>query len=67
MKKIALITGIILSLTGFFQGFNYFLDFNILTQYGKGYVLGSILFLVSGLVLIFLGLKRSKQPSGSKS
>lgn len=58
MRKIALITGIILSLTGFFQGFRYFFDYNILTQYGKGYVWGSILFLIIGFVLIYFGLKK---------
>lgn len=60
MKKVALVIGIILSLIGFFQGFRYFFDYNTLTQYGKGYVLGSIFLLTTGLVLIYFGLKKKK-------
>ncbi len=60
MKKVALVIGIILSLIGFFQGFRYFFAYNTLTQYGKGYVLGSIFLLTTGLVLIYFGLKKKK-------
>lgn len=60
MKKIALIIGIILSATGFFQGIRYFFDYNTLTQYGKGYVWGSIFLLTIGLMLIYRGLKKKK-------
>jgi len=49
-----------LLLIGFFQGFRYLFDYNILTQYGKGYVWGSIFLLIAGLVLIFFGLKKKK-------
>jgi len=52
--------GIVLSLIGFFQGFKYFFDYNVLTQYDKGYVWGSIILLVIGLVLIYFGLKKKK-------
>jgi len=60
MKIISLIIGIVLSLIGFFQGFRYFLDYKTLTQYGKGYVWGSIFLLATGLVLIYFGLKKKK-------
>ena len=60
MKKVALVIGIILSLIGFFQGFRYFFDYNTLTQYGNGYVCGSIFLLTTGLVLIYFGLKKKK-------
>lgn len=60
MKKVALVIGIILSLIGFFQGFRYFFDYNTLTQYGKGYVWGSIFLLTTGSVLIYFGLKKKK-------
>ncbi|OQC38302.1 MAG: hypothetical protein BWX63_00402 [Bacteroidetes bacterium ADurb.Bin041] len=60
MRKVALIIGIVLLLIGFFQGFRYLFDYNILTQYGKGYVWGSIFLLIAGLVLIFFGLKKKK-------
>ncbi|MGB4415541.1 MAG: hypothetical protein WBI53_11770 [Paludibacter sp.] len=60
MKKVALIIGIVLSLIGFSQGFRYFFDYNTLTQYGKGYVWGSIFLLATGLLLIYFGLKKKK-------
>ncbi len=60
MKKVALIIGIALSLIGFSQGFRYFFDYHILSQYGKGYVWGSIFLLTIGLVLIYFGLKKKK-------
>ncbi len=60
MKKIALGIGIFLSLIGFFQGFRYFFYYNILTQYGKGYVWGSIVLFIAGLTLIYFGLKKKK-------
>ena len=59
MKKVALIIGIILSLIGALQGFRYFFDYNILTQYGKGYVWGSVFLLAIGIILICLGIKRN--------
>jgi FtsH-binding integral membrane protein len=58
MKKIAFIVGIVLSLAGFFQGYKYVFDYNSLTPFGKGYVWGSIILIVIGLVLIYFGLKR---------
>jgi vacuolar-type H+-ATPase subunit I/STV1 len=60
MKKISLIIGFILSIIGFFQGFKYISDYNILTQYGKGYVWGSIILLGIGLVLIYFRFEKKK-------
>ena len=60
MKKLALIIGIISSLIGFFQVVRYLFDYNVLTQYGKGYVWGSILLLLIGILLIYLGLRKRK-------
>ncbi len=60
MKKIALIIGIVLSLIGFIQGVRYFFDYNTLTQYGKGYVWGSILLFLIGILLIYIGLRKKK-------
>lgn len=63
MKKIALILGIMLTLLGVFQGFRYLFDYNTLTQYGKGYVWGSMFLLITGLVLISFGLiKKETNP-----
>lgn len=63
MKKIVLLMGIVLLLFVIPKGIRYFFDYNTLTQYGKGYVWGSIFLLIIGLVLIFLGLK--KEQTGS--
>ena len=60
MKKIALIIGIVLSLIGFIQCFRYFFDYNMLTPYGKGYVWGSILLFLLGILLIYIGLRKKK-------
>lgn len=58
MKKILiLISGLFLFLLGAGQGFKYLFDYKLLTQYGQGYVLGSIILSCSGLVVIFLGLR----------
>lgn len=63
MKKAALTIGIILVVIGLFQGIRYFFEYNHLTLYGKGYVWGSFLLIVVGLVLTYLGLKPNKTTS----
>jgi len=60
MKKSALIIGIVLLLIGFVQGIRYFSEYNILTQYGKGYVWGSIFLFSMGILFIYLGLRKKK-------
>ena len=57
MKKVALIVGIILSSVGFFQVIGNLDKYNTLTQFGKGYVWGSLTLLVIGSVFVYLGLK----------
>ncbi len=58
MKKVALIAGIILSFVGFFQVIGNLAKYNTLTQFGKGYVWGSMMLLVIGLSFVYLGLKK---------
>lgn len=60
MKKITLIFGVILLLVGLFQGGRYFWDYNALSQYGKGFVWGSIILFLVGILLIYLGLRKNK-------
>ncbi|MGI5850223.1 MAG: hypothetical protein ACOX8Q_09220 [Christensenellales bacterium] len=63
MKKVSLILGIILALVGFFQGIKYVFEYGTLMQYDKGYVWGSIILFVIGLVLIYFGLRKKKTKS----
>ncbi|HKM11707.1 MAG TPA: hypothetical protein PL115_00695 [Bacteroidales bacterium] len=63
MKKVSLILGIILALVGFLQGIKYIFEYNTLMQYDKGYVWGSIILFVIGLVLIYFGLRKKKTKS----
>ena len=62
MKYVILIIGIILSILGFVQGYRYIFDFDVLSNYGKGYVLGAALLLIAGLALIIASfyVKRKK-------
>jgi len=61
MKKIALIIiGAMLSIVGCIQAFRYIFDYNTLAQYGKGYVWGSMILLLIGLVLIYFGVRKKK-------
>jgi len=66
MKKFSLITGLFLSVVGFFQCYKYLFVYETLTQYGKGYVWGSILLLIMGFLLIYLGAKKRKTAHNSQ-
>lgn len=59
MKKLFLVLGFILTLLGALQTGRYFLDYQVLTEYGKGYVWGSGIMLVLGLIFLYFGLKAS--------
>jgi hypothetical protein len=58
MKKLFLILGIILCLIGGLQTGRYLVDYDVLSEYGKGYVWGSIIMLVLGLIFLYFGLKK---------
>jgi hypothetical protein len=58
-KKIALI-GAAISLLGLYQVNKYLLNYKNLTQYGKGYVLGSFLLLIIGIFLMIYGIRKKK-------
>jgi len=60
MKKLILIIGIILSLLSFIRGGKYFLDYQDLSAYGKGYIWGNIILLVFSLLLIYWGVRKKK-------
>ncbi|MFW5707428.1 MAG: hypothetical protein ACOCX0_03155 [Bacteroidota bacterium] len=60
MKKWITITGVVVVLLGLYQGGRYLLDYNDLTSYGKGYVWGSALIVLSGILLIMFGVKKKK-------
>lgn len=60
MKKVLLFVGVILVLLGVFQGGRYIFDYELLSSYGKGYVIGSGLLFILGVLLIYFGLKKKK-------
>jgi len=63
MKKWIIIIGTVLFLVGLFQGGRFLMDYNSLTQYGKGYVWGSGLLMLLGFFLILIGVKKKKKTS----
>jgi len=65
MKKWTIVIGVLITLFGLFQSGKFLLDYNTLTQYGKGYVWGSGLLVVIGAFLIIAGLKRKKPAHNS--
>lgn len=58
MKKVLIALGIILCLTGLFPVLQYMFDFNILSSYGKGFILGKALLIFIGLSCIIIGVKK---------
>jgi multisubunit Na+/H+ antiporter MnhG subunit len=60
MKKWIAIIGVFITLFGLFQVVKYLFDYNSLTDYGKGYVWGSIFLLIVGFFLIIYGVRKKK-------
>jgi hypothetical protein len=60
MRVVVLITGILLTLVGGIQTARYVLDFRILSDYGKGFVWGSIILLSVGLTLLVIWFRLFK-------
>lgn len=60
MKKLFLVAGIITASLGLLQCGKYLWDYHALTQFGKGYVWGSVLLLAIGTILIITGLTKNK-------
>jgi len=58
MKKWIVAIGTLFLLLGILQFFKYFSNYNILTQYGKGYVWGSGILIIIGIILIIAGTKK---------
>jgi len=58
MKKILLYVGLIVVLIAAIPLLNYALDYNILTDYGKGFIWGKILLLLVGAVLIGISQRK---------
>jgi len=57
MRKVIIIFGAIITVIGIYQVSKYLFDYNMLTQYGKGYVWGSIFLIMIGVIFLIIGLK----------
>ena len=60
MKKVLLIAGIIILALGVIPLMQYALDYNDLSNYGKGYVWGKIFIILLGTFLIFMSRRLKK-------
>ncbi len=58
MKIFLLILGIVLGVLGSIQTFKYITDYSVLTQYGKGFIWGSIILIIVGVALIYLSFRK---------
>lgn len=57
MKKLLFYLGLGLSIIGAFSFLKYVIDYNSLSDYGRGYVWGKVLIIIIGIVLILLSRK----------
>lgn len=60
MKKILILVGVVAVLLGCIRGGQYFIHYNALSEYGKGFVAGNLILITVGAVLIYLGIKRKR-------
>ncbi|EOZ98127.1 hypothetical protein A33Q_1489 [Indibacter alkaliphilus LW1] len=65
MRNFILIVSLFLLAIGLFNFFKYVSDFNELSSYGKGYLAGSLIFILIGGTLSFLIIKRKIKASQS--
>jgi hypothetical protein len=65
MKYLILFIGIILFIVGFIQTTRYVLNYDALTQYGKGYVWGSAILMLIGIIIIFIGKKIDRKNTST--
>jgi len=64
MRKLLLILGIALLIFGLYPFVKYIADFDILSSYGKGFVMGKILiFLLGGFLMFFSFRMKSKDTA----
>ena len=61
MKKLLLVLGIIVVIASLIRIGQYVADYQILSDYGKGYIWGHVLTLAVGALLIFFGLRKKKE------
>lgn len=61
MKTFLIIIGTILSAIGFFQGYQYIMNYSLLSAYGKGFIWGNIILVVIGIGLILIAFRKTKK------
>ncbi|MFM8178667.1 MAG: hypothetical protein ACKOAG_05730 [Candidatus Kapaibacterium sp.] len=60
MRKLIGAIGTLAMIAGAYQSSLYVRDYNVITQYGKGYVWGSVVLFLSGLGMVTFALKRPR-------
>lgn len=64
LRIVLIIIGCLLFVLGAVQGLPHIPDYGKLTDYGKGYVWGSVLLMVIGLLISVFFLKRKSNKAG---
>jgi uncharacterized membrane protein len=62
MKNFLRITGFLLVFISLVALIKYVFDYKILSEYGKGFLLGKAVLLIVGVLLIYFGFKKGKAP-----
>lgn len=61
MKKLILVLGIIFIIASLIRIGQYISDYQILSDYGKGFIWGNIITLALGGLMVFYGLRKKKK------
>tara|TARA_R110002072_G_scaffold214159_10_gene371293 strand:+ start:103 stop:285 length:183 start_codon:yes stop_codon:yes gene_type:complete len=60
MKNLKTIIGLLLIIIALISLIEYAIDYNQLSEYGKGYIWGKIVILIIGFFLVFTSLRNKK-------
>ncbi len=61
MRIVIRILGALLLLLGAYQTLLYIRDYDVITQYGKGYVWGSVIMTLAGGALVIMSFRKKRR------